>query len=861
MKKIIILLIFINFISTALFCNVRGLIPLDGSVTPVKIDATNTPTSSNVLIYDGADFSWGTVVAESEFWEKTGDVITTKVTAEDNLQIGSEPLLLTNTASKNIGIGLSSPYSNAKLSIKENVTDNFVLRLNNSANSEANGLLIEGSGLNPTSNHLLSIRQSVDSTSNEVLRVNGLGTLILDSVASASAALYMSGGLAGNDEGAEIKLYMTDDYDDIYENWRIDIYKDILRFGLTGSTYMNILSNGNIGIGNTTLLSAYQKLSVDGSVRLGLNNSRETIVGDNDLALGSDGNILIVSDINTTGPALDILFGAGSYSASPTADFTTFFPDLKPRFEHMRIKGNTGYVGIATSTPSYVLTVAGTANVESLIVANSDVLNSVATGNADNDKLVTQGYVDDRIPENTIYVKTAADFPTPSGNIIQLENKTYVISSTVVVSNQLRFPSSGNSALMALGPGIGTLAYVGTSNFIIGDLAANSFHTITNGLTLYGNQGATLFNVTGNYTALLYTREMISDNFGDLGIITSIAITIRSCSLTTMGQGLIVDNIRSLSVQDCFLGPWVNNVGTYYFKTQNTINLLNIVNNEILLQANERYLNLTGTITKGSISQQQINVPALFFFPGSQDQSTLTLFFSDNTGIKDSTVSSEFILNSNVLTTDIPAVDAWIVINATTWTFDNEERVTGNNLGKATYLGLEPINAVLDSNINLEPSTGTNKLLRASFVNLHSHDAFVVTFNNTTNTVNEPATSLNNNDTISFFNSPGTLPAELRKDALYYVINKATNNYQVSYVQGGAAITFTDDGTPTNNYSLAYLIGAPGRANIDSADPRDIIPQAFAPLETSDEILMFVKNESDDTDIDVLNAYYRFIKN
>lgn len=52
------------------------------------------------------------------------------------------------------------------------------------------------------------------------------------------------------------------------------------------------------------------------------------------------------------------------------------------------------------------------------------------------------------------------------------------------------------------------------------------------------------------------------------------------------------------------------------------------------------------------------------------------------------------------------------------------------------------------------------------------------------------------------FSTTTTLPAELNAYTTYYVVNKTTDNFQVSLTLGGSAVAFTDNGTGTHYYHV-----------------------------------------------------------
>lgn len=86
-----------------------------------------------------------------------------------------------------------------------------------------------------------------------------------------------------------------------------------------------------------------------------------------------------------------------------------------------------------------------------------------------------------------------------------------------------------------------------------------------------------------------------------------------------------------------------------------------------------------------------------------------------------------------------------------------------------------------------------------------------VTFTNATNKCNWASHGLSNNQPVVFTTS-GTLPAEIVSGTIYYVLNKGTNDFEVSATVGGAAVDITGDGTATITCSPAGLVFAAAAA-------------------------------------------------
>lgn len=74
------------------------------------------------------------------------------------------------------------------------------------------------------------------------------------------------------------------------------------------------------------------------------------------------------------------------------------------------------------------------------------------------------------------------------------------------------------------------------------------------------------------------------------------------------------------------------------------------------------------------------------------------------------------------------------------------------------------------------------------------------TFDNTTDTLEAVAHGLSNNDEV-LLTTTGTFPSGVNPNQVYYVVNKTTDDFQISDVKNGTAITFTTNGTGTQSFS------------------------------------------------------------
>lgn len=73
--------------------------------------------------------------------------------------------------------------------------------------------------------------------------------------------------------------------------------------------------------------------------------------------------------------------------------------------------------------------------------------------------------------------------------------------------------------------------------------------------------------------------------------------------------------------------------------------------------------------------------------------------------------------------------------------------------------------------------------------------ASLVTFANGANLLTVSQRTFTAGDRVRLWNTGGGLPGDLSTSTPYFVINVATNDFQVALTAGGSAVTFTDDGS------------------------------------------------------------------
>ncbi len=98
---------------------------------------------------------------------------------------------------------------------------------------------------------------------------------------------------------------------------------------------------------------------------------------------------------------------------------------------------------------------------------------------------------------------------------------------------------------------------------------------------------------------------------------------------------------------------------------------------------------------------------------------------------------------------------------------------------------------------------GVYKYSGSAWVQVQTAAAATNTFNNTANTLLDATNAVANGDKVKL-TTDGTLPAELSASVVYYVVGRTASLFQVALTSGGAAVTFTDNGSGTHTYIPAF---------------------------------------------------------
>ena len=109
----------------------------------------------------------------------------------------------------------------------------------------------------------------------------------------------------------------------------------------------------------------------------------------------------------------------------------------------IHLEGANGYGIYQEGTaPNYF---AGALGIGTDIIFDSQTLSSISTGTSDNDKLVTQGYVDDAVSAEDLWDRTGTVLTTSNANdSVKLDDAYLTINDTAQTSNRIQLKASGS---------------------------------------------------------------------------------------------------------------------------------------------------------------------------------------------------------------------------------------------------------------------------------------------------------------------------------------------------------------------------------------------------------------------------------
>ena len=477
------------------------------------------------------------------------------------------------------------------------------------------------------------------------------------------------------------------------------------------------------------------------------------------------------------------------------------------------------------------------------------------------------------------------DFNAENGFTVANDVVAVLDSNVIVISQDSEWPHYflENTRYLVTAP---ITVAAGDESIIsnLGNITIESTDRINNTVTYTGTTG-TLFSADAITGSLLFQRINFTGNGNSSRMMNLVAsgfpgMFMDSCNINNWGSvseldgwggGIAIGKIGGsgnvtgifnvinsvfFGVENCFFQNFFE-TNSNFFTIDSLSSRIAMTLTGVVCQPGENVFLINSSFTGEVIVTTEFGTPeGQLFDSAGLDGTSIFVDVNNASNQPDSTVAAELFLSGNTATTDIPAAGAMVEMNNdVNWT-DDVERMTISTDGVTEYIGLSPIRMGYSGNINLEPANASKSISIKTV--LIAATGNTVTFTNASNLINETATALSDGDSVSFRDTAGTLPAEIRADVVYFVVSKLANSFQVAYTSGGSAIAFTDDGTPTNSYKVATLQGATPTNTITASGPRDLIPQATVTMVTSSKAFLVVINNDDAVDIMVNSGYQRY---
>jgi len=477
--------------------------------------------------------------------------------------------------------------------------------------------------------------------------------------------------------------------------------------------------------------------------------------------------------------------------------------------------------------------------------------------------------LDSNMYDNIIYVKTAADL---NGGVLETGKVYDFQNNTITDSFPLIFPSTGYFIIKN-----GAYRYTGSETAIVFEATLPHAKIMFNFGIQATHATGKIFDVTASgfgFGAILVMQlcatasfDAVNHGAASLGSISGVLPAFSVNQFLHVEDGLTFSDLPlGANIRDLNVTFWTGATGTLltFEGTENKMIQISGYTPTIAVGAGDVHQKgiYFDPATDFSDGVSWVNsVPRFLgdatkndlFQSGSLDQTDVKFEIYNVRGVADSTTTSLIDIDANGLSTDIPDNNAFVMINANTWSDSVSERITVDSNGVGTYTGYNDLTLDITTPHSVEPNTGTNKDIVVRIGNIHAHDNYTVTFTNATNIVNEIDTALSDNDIISFYDTAGILPVELRSDVFYYVVNQLADSFQLAYTSGGTPIVFTDDGTPVNSYSTADFVGFEAKVNTDSGAPINTTAVGLVVVETGDKVCALITS-ADGTAVNVVGG-------
>ena len=447
-------------------------------------------------------------------------------------------------------------------------------------------------------------------------------------------------------------------------------------------------------------------------------------------------------------------------------------------------------------------------------------------------------------------INDISDFPTPVDCVITLENYHYILNDTIYTYYSFKPPVGKAVKMSSTLPIDRNLIYLSDDTLFKGsDYALFNLENIS----IINAVGGAIFglkNSTQSSIDIIQNCQFISAE--NIGYIKKGICVIQNTFIQDFSDGIIFDSCETvtLSIVD-FTG---DGTGATYVTLDNYLS-----NSDVHLCSFNTTL-LDTALNINILPANAMNVSNCTFGVGGKNYTFNSYNFSDNkitfngnSRAENSQVTAEVKFFANGLTTSTPATAVPTFINVSTWTNQTMERMSSDANGITKYTGLENITLKVFGSAILDVPLGNTKILNLFLGGINAYDSTSCTFQNANDSVLADNHGFSNGDLISFYDSEGTLPSELRTDCFYYIVQSTTNSFKLSYTSGGGVVSFTDDGSGLNDFSEAFINGVQGRVTVNTGDPQQATTFGLFPVKTGVKGGLMISRD-DDTDIDAIKG-------
>lgn len=402
---------------------------------------------------------------------------------------------------------------------------------------------------------------------------------------------------------------------------------------------------------------------------------------------------------------------------------------------------------------------------------------------------------------NRIFVSKLEHMGTVSGGILYLpENVELIIT---VEPLYCPYPIRTQGSVYINGKGI-NLIYVGSATDFISIPSMIGYGIYIHDINIINGSGSdkNLFNIASSTIEGVLSLKDTTCVSWSIGYLTLLQLVVfENIAFVGMYKGIQMESVFATVLKEIVFITSTNQstdffkfLGTYYPYT--SISLDKIVFN---MQSNEYGINLNSSMLPSCMvnnCDRSLATTQPLFNPISQTEKSQYVYVASCKNIKPSLITIQVQTSTQTSTTS-PIDDSYKLANLSNLTISLNERMSSDSSGVLTYTGLEETVIKMTALTSLECSLGTNVLISLCLFKFYGEQS--CSFDGDTDYITCVGHGFENGDTIIFYDTGSTIPSALNKTSIYYVRNKTTDTFQVSYLPASAIIDFANDDVGSNS--------------------------------------------------------------